>query len=68
MQDEYPIGTFEPGDLAYAAFVDDCLREGIDPNSADAVAFAFGADWTLEDIPAEDMLASELAASEDIPF
>jgi hypothetical protein len=43
--DEYPIGTFEPSDLAYEAFVSDCLEEGIDPSTADPIAFVSGEDW-----------------------
>lgn len=58
------IGTFEPPDLAYEAYVADCLSCGIDPDSGDPIGFAHGYEWTLEDIPFEDIIPSD----EDIPF
>ncbi len=65
MLEPFDNPTFEPGDLAYEAFVSDCLSEGIDPSSADAAAFAFGATWIQADESAE---IRALLASEDIPF
>lgn len=62
--EEYPVGTFEPNDLAYEAYVSDCLSLGIDPESGDPIGFAYGYEWSLDDIPFVD----NVVADEDIPF
>ena len=46
----------DPFDLAYEAFVADCLAEGIDPNSEQAFALAADpyADWRQDETETDD--------------
>jgi hypothetical protein len=59
------IGTFEPSDLAYEAFVSDCLSMGIDPDSGDPIGFAFGFEWSQE---ALDPFYGEALEGEPVEF
>jgi len=61
------IARFEPDDLAYEAFIDDCMRDGIDPTTGAAIEW-LSPEWTLDesDIPFTNVVISY--ADEDIPF
>lgn len=62
---EIPVGTFEPDDLAYEAFVADCLSLGIDPESGDPIGFAHGTEWVQDEV---DPFYGELLSGETVEF
>lgn len=61
---EIPVGTFEPDDLAYEAFVADALEAGIDPSCADAIEWAHPS-WEPVEL---DPFYGELLSGETVEF